>query len=37
MMDNISDMNDLTRLYQLYIMTDKILNMQLSSDSGINY
>lgn len=37
MIDNISDMNDLTRLYQLYIMTDKILTMQNKSSTGINY
>lgn len=36
-MNNISEITDLKRLYQLYIMTDKILNMQLSSSSGINY
>lgn len=36
-MDNISDINDLKRLYQLYIMMDKMLNMQQKSDNGINY
>lgn len=37
MKDNYSSMNDLTRLYQLYIMTDKILSQELNSYSGINY
>ncbi len=37
MMDDIHNMNDLTRLYQLYMMTDKILSTQLKSKSGINY
>lgn len=37
MIDNISDINDLKRLYQLYIMIDKILAMQSKSKAGINY
>ena len=36
-MDNVSEITDIKRLYQLYIMTDKILNMQHKSSSGINY
>ena len=36
-MDSISEITDLKRLYQLYIMTDKILNNQLNSKPGINY